>query len=243
MVDIHCHILPGVDDGAYHLEESLEMARLAVRSGVTDIIATPHFQGNRAAMEGLGRILKKLELLRDALAQERIPLRVHPGVEILCLPQTLELARQKRLPTIGEGRYVLVEFYFDADAVFMDDALEELARCGYWPVVAHPERYGAVQRDLGLAQDWFDRGYVLQINKGSPLGAFGPRVQQTAAKMLRMGLAHILASDAHSAERRTTDMDKLVRWTAEHLGPGYTRILLEENPARILKGLPVVPTE
>lgn len=243
MVDIHCHILPGVDDGSESLEQSLDMARLAVRSGVTDIIATPHFQGVRASMELLRRILRRLEQLRRALEREQIPLRLHPGVEILCVPETLELARQKQLPTLGDGNYVLVEFYFDASAGFMDEALETLSRCGYRPVVAHPERYGAVQQDLRLAKRWFDRGYVLQINKGSPLGAFGSRAQETAMEMLHRGVAHVLASDAHGSEHRTPDMEQLALWAEGHLGREYTRILLEENPNRLLRGRDMCPVK
>lgn len=243
MVDIHCHILPQVDDGAYDLEESLRMARLAADSGVTDVFATPHFRGSRDSMELLPRIMDALALLRDGLETEHIKLRLHPGAEILCLPETMELARRGWLPTLGSSDYVLVEFYFDAERAFMDETLSVLRRSGYRPVVAHPERYGAVQSEPGTALRWFEQGYVLQVNKGSPLGAFGSRALRCAQSLLEWGVVHVLASDAHGSGRRTPDMEPLVLWCRDNLGEGYGEILLRENPDRILHGRPMLPVK
>lgn len=242
MIDIHCHILPEVDDGAYSLEESLAMAALAAKCGVTDIITTPHFTGVPEELEALGGILQQFQVLHDALQREQIPLRIHPGAEILCVPRTLELARQKLLPTLGDSSYVLTEFFFDASREFMDVTLEELRSFGYSPVVAHPERYGAVQQDIRLAQSWFERGFVLQVNKGSVLGAFGRRAEDAAVRMLHRGIVHILASDAHTSQVRTPDLEPARRWCLEHVGRSYTGILLEQNPGRILQGKPMCGT-
>ena len=236
MVDIHCHIIPEVDDGAWDLDAALEMARIAVRSGVRRIIATPHFKGVPESREALPDMFRQFRLLEAAVRREGIDLELIPGAEILCVPQTLELAHRGQLPTLGRSRYVLVEFYFDASSEFLDLALEELRSCGYRPVVAHPERYSAVQRDPDLAYRWFRRGIVLQINKGSVLGVFGRRAEDTAVRLLHRGLAHVIASDAHSPERRTTDLSLVRRWAMENLGREYTRILLEDNPARISRG-------
>lgn len=241
MTDIHCHIVPEVDDGAYDLAEALAMARLAAGAGVKTIVATPHFDGVPESLEELPHILKQFRRLRDAVRKAGIPLEVVPGVEVLCLPQTLELARSKQLPTLGRTRYVLTEFYFDASREFMDGALEALREFGYEPVVAHPERYGAIQRDIRLAESWFDRGFVLQVNKGSILGAFGSRVQDTAMRMLYRGVVHVVASDAHSSQVRTTDLEPVAQWCREHLGREYAKILLEDNPGRIVKGKPMRP--
>lgn len=239
MVDIHCHILPEVDDGAWDLEASLEMVRIAVRCGVRRIIATPHFKGVPASLEQLPDIYRQFRMLEGAIRREGLALELLPGAEVLCVPQTLELARRGQLPPLGESRYVLVEFYFDASGEFLDVTLEELCRCGYTPIVAHPERYGAVQRDPDLAGRWFRRGVVLQINKGSVLGAFGRRAEETALRLLHRGLAHVLASDAHSPEHRTTDLSLVRRWARENLGREYAKFLLEDNPGCIARGEPV----
>lgn len=241
MVDIHCHILPGLDDGAGDLAESVAMARQAAASGVTDLVATPHFRGRRASLSMLPEMLVQLEILSDALRREGIPLNLHPGAEILCTPETPEMGARGELPTLGQSRYLLTEFYFDESGSFMDDTLSQLAQQGYRPVVAHPERFRAVQHTPELARQWYDQGYLLQLNKGSVLGTFGPRAERTAGWLLREGIAHLFASDGHSSVARTPYMARLQEWMEENLEAEYAWILLEENPARILRGDPVLP--
>lgn len=239
MVDIHCHIVPEVDDGAWDMDAAVAMARIAEGCGVKKIIATPHLKGIPEALADMPHILHQFKRLQSALKREKLELELIPGVEVLCVPQTMELARAGRLPTLGNSRYVLTEFYFDASWEFMDTTLEGLRAYGYAPVVAHPERYGAVQRDLELARSWFERGFVLQVNKGSVFGAFGRRAEEAAVRMLCRGTVHVLASDAHSPEIRTTDLEPARQWCLEHLGREYTKILLEDNPGRIARGKPV----
>lgn len=241
MTDIHCHILPGVDDGAENVEDALAMAMLAADCGVRDIIATPHFRGREEAPEQLSRISRRLDQLKRALVRENIPLEIHPGAEILCLPETVELARRGQLPTLGETNYVLCEFFFDAPYEFMDRILEGIAEAGYRIVVAHPERYETVIRDPRCARYWFRQGYVIQLDKGSVLGAFGGRVQACARWLLDMGFVHMIASDAHSPRRRTTDMTFLRSWLLERYPEAYMELLLEENPRRLLQNRDMVP--
>ena len=239
MVDIHCHILPEVDDGAWDMEAAVAMAKIARDCGVKKIITTPHFKGEPKSLEAVGFLMHQRRLLQSRLKREKIEVELLPGAEVLCVPQTMELAKTGRLPTLGTGRYVLTEFYFDASAGFMDETLHGLRQMGYLPVVAHPERYGAVQRDPELAARWFHRGIVLQINKGSVLGAFGRRAEDAAVRMLCRGNAHIIASDAHSPHVRTTDLQPVRHWCLDHLGQAYTKILLEDNPGRIAAGKPM----
>lgn len=241
MVDIHCHILHRFDDGSASLEESLAMARMAADSGVTDIVATPHFPGEAASLRRVSRLMERYQTLSEAIRQDGIPLTLHPGAEILCTGETPRLARQALLPTIGQSRYCLTEFFFDEDFDFMHNTLRAIAEAGYRPVVAHPERYRAIQQQPLVLDRWFRRGYILQLNKGSVLGAFGPRVQRTAADILEAGLAHVIASDAHTATRRTPHMGPLLRWLEHHLDEEYARILVRENPLRILRDQAVVP--
>ena len=239
MVDIHCHILPEVDDGAWDMEAAVAMAKIARDCGVKKIITTPHFKGEPKSLEAVGFLMHQRRLLQSRLKREKIEVELLPGAEVLCVPQTMELAKMGRLPTLGTGRYVLTEFYFDASAGFMDETLHGLRQMGYLPVVAHPERYGAVQRDPELAARWFHRGIVLQINKGSVLGAFGRRAEDAAVRMLCRGNAHIIASDAHSPHVRTTDLQPVRHWCLDHLGQAYTKILLEDNPGRVAAGKPM----
>ena len=243
MVDIHCHILHQYDDGSSSLSESLEMARMAAGTGVTDIAVTPHFTGRTASLQDLPTLADRFRELTQAIRREQIPITLHRGAEILCTEETVQLAEEKRLPTIGSTRYFLTEFYFDEDLDFMDEMLFRLSKAGYTPIVAHPERYDAIQYDPRILEHWFHRGYVIQLNKGSILGAFGRRAERTAHGILRAGLAHVIASDAHSASHRTPHMEGINRWLDHHLDAEYARILMEENPRRIIKGEPLVPVE
>lgn len=243
MIDIHCHILPHVDDGAEDTEEALAMARIAVDCGVRTLVATPHFRGMEEDLDELAPFRRRFEKLRSVLEAERIPLTLHLGAEILCLPETVELAREGKLPVIGETGYVLCEFFFDAPYEFMDRILAGIAGAGYRVVVAHPERYDAIIDDPRGARRWFRKGYVIQVNKGSILGAFGTGAQQTGRWLLDMGCVHIVASDAHSPRRRTTDLSLVRRWLLERYEEDYARILLEENPRRLLGNQDMMPVE
>lgn len=240
MTDIHCHILPDLDDGAATLDEALEMARMAYFSGVTDIAATPHFRGEREQLRIYEPMERRFRLLSEALGRENIPVRLHPGAEVLCLPETPLLAARHELPTLGTGEYVLCEFYFDESFAFMDQTLTEIADAGYKIVVAHPERYGAVQRDPYMLKRWVRQGFVLQLNKGSVLGAFGARPEQAANDLLAAGLAHLIATDAHSFRSRTTHVGLLRDWVQERCREDYAKILLDRNPRRVLEGRPMV---
>ena len=241
MVDLHCHILPQVDDGASSLEEALDMARMAAASGVTDIVATSHFPGCRESLSISPLMQARWEQLSAAIAKADIPIRLHLGAEILCMPETMMLAEEKLLPTLGDTRYVLTEFHFGMRFSEMDEILRGIADAGYTPVIAHPERYDTVQHNPMEVERWFRRGYVLQMNKGSVLGAFGSRVRRTADFLLDAGLVHIIATDAHSAQWRTPDMRLLVDWMEDHLDPAYAHILLEENPRRLIRDRKMVP--
>ena len=208
MVDIHCHILPGVDDGSPSMEDSLQMARMAADSGVTDIIATPHcnLPGYGPKNYRSAALRTGFSRLRQALEQEGIPLGIHPGAEVFCTPELDRLLDRRQLQTLGGGRYLLVEFYFDESAEFMEQCFRAIRRRGLVPVAAHPERYDAVQRDPYMVRRWFERGVVIQLNKGSILGRLGRRAQDTALWLLERGLAHAAASDAHRPTVRTTHM-------------------------------------
>ena len=236
MIDIHCHILPALDDGSADLGESLSMAQIAVASGVTAIVTTPHFRGEEESLAQLGKLVSRYQRLEQAIQRRKIPLTLYPGAEVLCLPQTPRLARQRMLPTLGDTDYLLAEFFFDETPEYMNDQLSALLGCGYRPVIAHPERYDAIQKDPLLAESWFRAGYVMQLNKGSLLGAFGPKVQQAAQRMLNSGFVHLIASDAHSIAHRTTDMRPLRQWLSRECPEAYIRVLLEENPQRLIRG-------
>lgn len=243
MTDIHCHILPGVDDGARRPEEAVEMARMAWHSGVDTIIATPHtnLPENGDLNFASSEMLEHFRTFQQLLDQEGIPVRVYPGAEVMFTPEMPDLLEEGMLLTLAGSRYVLVEFYFDVPFYFMDDALHQILDTGYVPVLAHPERYYSVQSDPDMIREWFEQGIIIQVNKGSILGRFGKECEETAEWLLERGFVHIVASDAHRTNARTTDMREVRQVLKEEYSPEYAAILLDENPKRILEDRPMVP--
>ena len=245
MIDLHCHILPGVDDGADSMDDALEMAWMAADSGVTTIIATPHCNlpgaGNKNYISS--HLKERFLHLQTCIKQAGIPLSVLPGAEVLCTPQVPDLLRQGELLTLAGSDYLLLEFFFDENLEYMDDMLHAITAEGLIPVIAHPERYEAVQRTPHIIERWFRSNYVIQLNKGSILGRLGRRAERTADWILSRGLAHVVASDAHSPAMRTPQMTQLHQYLSEVCAPEYTDILLQANPARILKNQPILQAD
>lgn len=234
MVDLHCHILPGVDDGAEDLAQALEMARMAADSGLRTIVATPHCNLPWGAEENDATVwMRSLTDLRKAVAEAEIPLEILPGAEVFCTPALPELLERKKLQTLAGSRYLLMEFYFDESPEFMENCFEIAGHRGYVPVVAHPERYEASWRDPELVPRWFRGGCVIQLNKGSILGRLGSRAETVSKFLLERGFAHVVASDAHGTNARTPHMTAVLRHLEDTYAPGYARILLSRNPERI----------
>lgn len=239
--DLHCHILPTMDDGSPDFETSVAMAKMALASGVTKIAATPHSNlGDEDMNLRCREIRHRTAMLRDALSQSRVPVKILTGMELLIGPNLPEIIENKSFLTIGESNYLLGEFDFGEDGGFMEDALFYIMENGLIPVLAHPERYAAVQHDPARVADWFERGVIIQVNKGSVLGRFGKGPRFAADWILRHGFAHIVASDAHGTERRTPHMTEAFNFISSNYSGEYAEILMSLNPGRISEGKAVL---
>lgn len=244
MLDLHCHIIPDLDDGARDLETSLAMARLAWKWGTDVIVATPHYcRPDQMERLPVRELLKKARALKRLLWQENCPLELIAGMELFATPELPRLLDDGSYLTLGNSRYLLLEFFFDERVRFMENCIEEVFSRHLVPVLAHPERYHAVQERPELAADWFRRGAVIQLNKGTIMGQLGFAAERTAWQLLRRGFAHVVASDAHSDEMRSPRLDGVELALKQELSPKYAAILLEENPRRILEDRPLVKAE
>lgn len=241
MIDIHSHILPGMDDGARSFEEALEMAYLAAESGTALIAATIH--ANMPGMETKGRrelYLRQLGTFCSLLKREGIPLAVASGMEVFADGSFPEALNNGEFLTLNGTPYLLVEFSIDECAAEIYRVLGGILQRGYIPVLAHPERYECVRRVPAHVCEWDRMGAVIQLNKGSLLGRFGRTVRKTAESLLRHRLVHAVASDAHRADIRTTDLSEVSKLLCLDYGASAARLFLEENPSRILSGRAVV---
>ena len=238
MIDLHSHILPELDDGSQSLEESLAMARMAVQSGVTVMVATPHCMDDRAQQTPGG-----VYLLREALHDTEVPLKLCLGMEIFGTADTVRLLRAGRLFPLNGSQYPLIEFSFRSTGEEETEILHQVLRAGYRPLVAHPERYGYVRENPELINLWTKMGCLLQVNRGSLLGRFGPGAQRMAAELVERGFVTAVATDAHSPRVRTPWMKDIQSLLSQEYSPQLARELLLQNPQRILKNEPLPPVK
>lgn len=237
MIDIHCHILPGLDDGAFDIYDTLEMALIAVNSGVRAIVATPHCNLPWDTSNYYGHAYREaLKKTRSAIEQERMPLKIISGMEAFATFDLPELVKEGKVLTINHSNYLLTEFSFDEDPEFVDIVVDRLKEIGIRPIIAHPERYDFIKEDISLAQRLVKRGCLLQANKGSFLGTHGSRSEETALALAKDNLLCIVASDAHSPVRRTPYMLEARRKIQDLCN---TDLLFEINPKKICTNQPI----
>lgn len=238
MIDIHAHILPGVDDGSRDLLDSVLMAELALESGVDTVFATPHSHVPQESMEEhLVHIERSFRTLEKELRDRNLPLRLVPGMEIFCTPELEEFMKNRLVLPLGNSPCWLIEFRFSEDAATCRRYIETVRSLGGWPVIAHPERYDCVQRDIGEAAQWVLMGALLQVNRGSVFGRFGRPAKKTALRLLSERMAAFAASDAHSPYRRTTHMEDMRQFLSETYSPKEAERLLVKNPRKLLAGI------
>lgn len=234
MIDIHTHILPGVDDGSRNIEMSLKMAAAAYESGVDTMVCTPHCMPGVYSNYASEKLEKSFIHLKEAVRGTGIPVSLKKGMEVLLTERTEKMLAEKKFWTLNDSHYLLVEFSFDEDPAYCYKALEKVKENGYIPIIAHPCRYYFVQQGPQIVYDWYQKGYGIQINKGSLLGSFGKKEKDCAGRLLRHCLVTCVASDTHRSDKRTPAMDEVKKYLQERYGREYTHMLLSENPERIL---------
>ena len=228
MIDIHCHILPGVDDGPQHLNSALTMARVAAEDGISTIIATPHTDGIRV---NRNLVEDKVLILNNELASNQIALKIVPGYEI---PYHLvpDLAKSH---TLVNSNYILIEFphtYLPRDAL---GTVYSLVDQGLQPIIAHPERNGGILQDPGQMEDLIAAGALSQLTASSVTGEQGPDVQRCANYLLVNNMAHFIATDSHSPSFRIPVLSKAHAIAVKLLGKTQADYLTIGNPEKILQ--------
>ncbi len=209
---------------------------MAADSGVSSVFATPHCN-TRDPRKNLRtpELIDAYHALQRLLDEAGIPVTVLSGAEVLARGRFREHLAAGDFMTLNGSRYLLTEFYFDEEPDYMEDCLAAVEAEGLVPVVAHPERYYCVQAAPQLAQQWADRGRVLQLNKGSLLGELGEASYLTASLLLRRGAVSVIASDAHHFRYRNPHMGALLDCLAARFPEADPELLLRINPLRIAR--------
>jgi protein-tyrosine phosphatase len=237
-IDTHCHLLPGVDDGASTWEDSLAMAKLAVADGITTAIVTPHQLGTNRQLAG-SVIRAKTAHLQEFLDQNCVPLAVLPGAEVRIEPDLIEAVREGEVLTLADrGRYVLLELPHEV-YLPVEDLLRRLRRAGLVGVLAHVERNQGLLAEPSIIPSLLEAGCLVQITASSLLGSFGTEVQKLAQSLVERGWVHFTATDAHGAKSRRPQMRQAFQRVTELAGYKTACELFHDNPAAILDDRPV----
>ncbi len=237
MIDIHSHILYGVDDGAKSLRLSLEMAGLYEKCGFSHVVATPHYMFGTPWVPSPETIREKVDALNIAIIAAGISLNVHAGMEIALDPEVPRLIREKKVVPLAGSSFFLIEPPLQRLPAGWDDLLFSLSDCGIDVVLAHPERCAGFLEKPELLEKLVSSGIYVQVNWSSLLGFHGGRSKKLAMKLARKGSIHFLATDSHDPEKRSCEFVKSRRRDLEEtIGEDNIRILTESNPARIFGG-------
>ncbi|MFK5952977.1 MAG: tyrosine protein phosphatase [Desulfobacterium sp.] len=207
MIDIHTHILPGIDDGASSMAVSVAMARMAASEGVRAMVATPH------AFDGVYNSQKKDVIngcreLNEALKHEGVPVEILSGQEVHLTPELLENIDARRVLTLNYSQYLLIELPMHVLPRYLPEMIRSIRHRDLVPIIAHPERNPVLMSRMALVEELHYCGALLQVTAGSLAGMFGRDVKKCAVFLAKEGLVHFLGSDAHAATGRTPSMAK-----------------------------------
>lgn len=238
MIDLHCHLVPGIDDGPQTIEESIAMARLAVEDGITAARTTPHIHVGRFDND-LASIARDVEALRKAIEKERIPLELSFAAEVRLDYEVLPMIEAGRVPFLGEldgYKVLLLEFPHSHVPVGADKFVAWLLARNIRPMIAHPERNKDVMREPGKILPFLEMGCLLQVTADALTGGFGPQCALRAKEFLERGWVAVLASDAHDTTDRPPRLAPARDAAAQLVGEDEARRLTQDLPLRILRG-------
>jgi len=232
--DIHCHLLPGIDDGPDSADVSLVMCREAAADGIGTIVATPHFNDRfQPALETVADAIRKLN---DELAVGGVPVNVLAGADVAATAGLGELVLDRPWLTIGgQGKYMLLEPPVQVMPTWLNDLIFDLRTSGIGVIITHPERNAEVQENPNAVLPMVQSGVLVQITADSLLGTFGPEIQHCAVSLLKMNAVHFIATDAHSADYRRPRLAEAAEKARKYLGDDAIR-LVRDNPYAVVRG-------
>ena len=233
-IDIHSHILPGLDDGACSEREALAMLKIAEENGIREIIATPHFHYRRghATPEQIKSAVLKIQRILDDMGSQ---IRLHTGNELYYTHELLENIKAGHALTMAESDYVLLEFSPGAEKRKIQHAVYEFLTEGYYPIIAHMERYLAFQKDLEFVDEISRMGVYYQVNSGSLMGQAGWNIRWFTRAMMKNGFVQFVATDAHNTGKRSPQLKKAEEWIMKKCGEAQAEKCLYKNSKMILE--------
>ncbi len=237
MVDIHSHILWGMDDGSHSLEMSVAMLQMAAKGGTTDIVATPHADADYEFQPAL--IAERRAELQEKLGDR---IRIHAGCDFhLKYDNIQDALKDPRKYSVNGLGWVLVEFSDMMIFPNTEEIFAQMRNVGMGVIVTHPERNWLIRKDMDRLRRWVDGGAYLQVTGGSLLGTFGSDARKFSEELMAKGMVHFLASDAHDLDRRSTRLDHVREYVSERYGFEYAEALLDTHPRAVIEGRALHP--
>jgi protein-tyrosine phosphatase len=234
VIDLHCHMLPGIDDGAVDEDDALAMARIAVADGIQITACTPHIYPGMYENNGPA-IQEAVRRFQEVLARHDIPLQLTYGADAHVCPDMVAGLKSGRIPTLAGSRYFLFEPPHFVAPPMLEETVFDVMASGYHPVLMHPERLSWIESHYPIMQRIAHAGCWMQLTAGSITGRFGPRVKYWSERMLDEGLVHVVASDAHNVRKRTPQMAHARDLVAGRLGEQAALDMVLTRPRAILE--------
>lgn len=242
MIDLHCHILPHLDDGAQSMEESVAMAKAACKEGIHTIVATPHHQNGIYINSGKS-VLRQVKKLNARLKEEKVNLTILPGQEIRIYRELLEDWEFKRIVTVNcNDVYTLIEFPANHVPRYAEKLLYELRLRGITPIIAHPERNTELIEYPDMLHRLVKQGALTQITAGSVTGKFGKKIKNFSLQLIEHHLTHVIASDAHNLTTRSFYLQSAYETVEKAFGIS-TSYYFKENTDLLIKGMRIHTNE
>jgi len=243
MIDIHCHILPGIDDGPETIDEALDMCRMAAADGIKTIVATPHFRPGMYEPT-FARVNELIHTLTARTKEEGIDIRILPGAEVSVTPELLiNLKNEEHLTINRNGRYFLAEFPSAAVPPNWDAFLLFLLKSGFAPIITHPERNTWFLTHPESLYSIVSKGVLVQVTAMSITGEFGEDIRKFSIFLLEHNLVHVIATDAHSAFYRRPELRAAVKIAWDIIGKEKAEALVTSIPEAIIEGRPCSVSE
>ncbi|MBR5595913.1 MAG: hypothetical protein IKW30_00710 [Lachnospiraceae bacterium] len=233
-IDMHCHILPGVDDGAKNLEKTREMLQMAYEEGIREIIVTPHYFATRksASVEKIRQTILDVE---KQMEEWKIGIKLYPGNEIYYRNGIEDILDEKQICTLAESKYVLVEFDPMTEYSYLRDGILKLDSYGYIPILAHTERYECLFEKKERLQRVKDHGGLIQVNASSFLGGMFDEMAKRAKYIMKNDLLDFIGTDAHSSGKRSPKIKDTASYLYKKLGEKKAEKILFHNPRTVLE--------
>ena len=239
MIDIHSHFLPAVDDGSKNFSQTESMLKQAVESGITDLIATPHYN-EFVSKEYTTKIEKEFKNIEEWINKINLNLSVHLASEILMDAKIVDWQKDKNIFHGRDKDYILFELPHFYEINEVSETIFKFKLNNITPILAHPERSLKLQQNPAEIVKWVEQGCVMQLNAGSITGQFGKTCQQVAKRFLDAGVIHLIASDAHEHKHRNYKvLNKAKEYIEENFDEEFSNILFISNPKNILKSQPI----